>query len=828
MTVLFHHFKTSFRYLSRHLTFTSLNVLSLALGMAASLLIYQYVSYHKGFDNFHENAQQIYRVITHWNPQQTPNDHRATSVYWSGPGVSEALPEVVNYTQLAPLSTFISESWVKRENTSLGGLNMYLADSNFFQIFNFKSLDGDPQQMLKDKFSIILTESNSKKLFGEDNPVGQLVELKPSGNFMESPYGKASFKVTGIVQDPPANSHLQFDALISKNSIWDFNSGSMYWHWDYLYTYLKVRPGTDPQVLGKKISDLRLSLFGEEFGVWNDQIAFELQALSTIHTNNDLRGELSPSSDAEALFLLSLIMLCILGSAYVNYLNLVTAKILGQKKETGLRKILGSSKRQLIAQLLIESLILNVLALGLATLLVQLSIPLLESLFDFVWPVSFAAHFSGSMILKIALVVICGIILSALYPALVMLSFKPREVLKRTSTGARKGSNHWMMRKAMIVFQFGFCIAFVLLTVVLQRQLSHMKNHDLGFNANQLMVVPAYGLDGQEGLQRFKNRALASPGIQTVSWSSAVPGSEINLLGLKHRMIENNMPVSELKIVSVDQEFFETLEIDLLAGEVFDKKRSTDSFAVMLNEEAARLMGWENALAGLGKTIALSDGSVKRKVTGIVKNYHQLSLRRSFEPLIFVPAWEWNRTWMDWSILIKLSSNEGFAGIQHAMQELEKSWQETARGMPFHYFFLDDYFNRQYQEERSFSSLFVFFSSFSIFIALLGLFGMVAHTTLQRTKEIGIRKILGATVRHILALISREFAVLLLIANVLVLPICWLLMQDWLTQYAFATELNMWLFFVPAMAIVALSLSIVVVKSLGVARANPVDSIRHE
>ena len=829
MTVLFHHFKTSFRYLTRHLTFTSLNVLSLALGMAASLLIYQYVSYHKSFDNFHTEADRTYRVITHWNPRHTPNDHRATSVHWSGPGVKEALPEVVNFTQITPLSVFTGESWVKSESTTLSELDLFLADTNFFNVFSFVSSDGEVEQMLKDKFSIVLTESNRRKLFGDDNPIGQLVQLKSNGNFLESPYGESTFRVTGVVQDPPPESHLQFDALLSRNSFWAFTSGSIYWHWDYLYTYLQLSPEADPKALGKKISDLRVDLFEDELGIWNDEIQFELQPLTSIHTNNTLRGELSPSSDAEALFLLSLIMFCILGSAYINYLNLVTAKVIGQKKETGLRKVLGSSRWQLVTQLLIESLILNVLAFGLAILLVWLSTPLMESLFGFILPVSFAAHFSGTIILKIALLILSGIILSALYPAFMMLSFKPRNVLKGMTTGSRKGGSQWVLRKAMIIFQFGFCIAFILLTLVLQRQLRHMKNHDLGFNANQLVVVPASSLQTHEQFQIFKNSALSSPDILSVSWSSSTPGNEINLLGLKHRMIEKNIPISELKIVSVEQDFFKTLEIGLLAGEVFDQNRSTDSLAVMLNEEAARLMGWEDPLSMIGKYIELSGGSGKRRVTGIVKNYHQLSLKRSFEPLIFVPAWEWNRTWMDWSIIIKLSSKEGIASMQNNLQELEKSWHETtAADIPFHYFFLDEYFDQQYQEELSFSSLFVFFSGFSIFIALLGLFGMVAHTTLQRTREIGIRKILGATVSHILALISREFLVLLLIANGIVLPICWMVMQDWLSRYAFAAELNLWLFFIPAVAIVVLSLSIVIAKSLGVARANPAESIRHE
>ncbi|MEM1136059.1 MAG: ABC transporter permease [Bacteroidota bacterium] len=831
--MLQNHFKSSSRYLAKHKSFTVINVLGLAAGMAAAMLIFQYVSYEKSFDAFHKHAENIYRINTVWNPGKMKDDKRATSLIWSGQGVKDAFPEVDNFTQLTPLSVYIGKTWLSHHDKKLSGFNIYLADSNFFDVFTYDILEGNPTTCLKEPFSIVLTKSVSQRLFKDENPVGRIVSLNADNHFKHSSFDKGNFKVTGIINDPPQNSHLQFDMLISKNSSWEFNSGSIYWHWDHLYTYLSLRQNADPVALGNKISKLRESLFSAEFGIWNDQINFELQSIRNIHLDNTLIGEPTTTVDGNALLLLVIILYCILGSAYINFINLATVKAIERKRETGVRKIMGSSKIQLCIQLFMESAILNFLAFGLAIIIMWLSIPFLEKLFGFSWPVSFSASFSGNTLLYAVIAIGAGILLSSIYPAFILTSFKPVEALKGNSVAGMKGGSTWLLRKALIIFQFGSCIAFAVITFVSQSQLYHMKNHDLGFNLNQVLVIPGYGLKELKSYELFKTKVLSFPKISSVAYASAVPGNEINLLGLKHRLFEDGNPSGEIKIISIDQDFFETMQVKLLEGRVFHPARKTDKQTVILNEAAAKMMGWSDLDKKsfekiIGKNIELEDGSGEREVIGIVSDYHQLSLRKSVEPLIFVPAWNWDRSWIDRNFLIKLDDIAGMGEFQATLTKVEETWKETTQDLPFQYYMLDESFERQYHAETSFSILFTFFSFFSIFISCLGLLGLVAYTVVQRTKEIGIRKVLGATLQNILMLLSREFIALLFIANVIVMPVVWFILRSWLDQYAFRVELSVRFFLIPCLAVVFLLLFIVVIRSFRVAAANPINSLKNE
>jgi putative ABC transport system permease protein len=825
--LLRNYFKISYRHLTKNKTFAAINSIGLAIGMASALLIYEYVSFEKSFDSFHARADQIYRVTTVWNEKTTSGDHRATTVPWSGPGVKEAFPEVLDYARFAPIDEFTGYNAVSYNNHKISEQSIFLADPGFLRMFSFPLVKGNRDKALNDPNSIVLTASIARKYFGNEDPIGKLIFLDTHGNLAEN-----NFKVTGVIQDPPKNSHLQFDFLLSFNVVWEgLSSGSTYWHWDYTYCYLLVQPKANVEALGKKISALREKMFSAEMGDWNDVIDFKLQPLKDIHLYSSLKGEMQVNSDGRSLYFLVIIGMCIILSAYINYVNMSSVKAIERKTEIGIRKVVGSSKMQLTVQLLIESLVLNIFAVAMAVIIFRLSIPVIEQLFSIQWPAWNFSFFTSDFMLYSGGIIAAGIILSALYPAFVLVSFKPALVLKGKGTmPARSGS--WTFRKLLIVLQFVFCIFFTIGTYALYRQVRFMKNHDLGMNMERVLAIRGYGFQSFADYENFHARVAAKSFVNSVGASSSAPGDEIIQLSLKPKVRVANRPatpMSQVKLIIVDQDFFETLHIEMLAGRNFSRTIATDGTSVVVNEAAARLLGYEDERSIIDELLA-GIQEKEARIIGVIKNYHQRSLKDDIEPTVFVPNWTWDKTfgWNKRYFFVRLNPVNDLDEYQRHISELEKSWKVVNPDKPFHYFFLDNYFDQQYQADTTFSALFLFFAAFAIFIACLGLFGLVAYTTLQRTKEIGIRKVLGASVNNVLVLLSGDFIKQIVIATCIALPLLIWGLRHWLQQYAFQIPLSGWLFLPPLVLIFTIALLTVVLKSLKVATANPVDSLKYE
>ncbi len=826
VTLLLNYFKISYRYLAKHKTFAVVNILGLSLGMAASFLIYEYVRFEKSFDAFHENAPNIYRITTEWNSKLTPDDKRATTVPWSGPNVKEAFPEVVAYSRFASLSPMTGDNSVRFNDKNISEINIFLADPGFLKIFSFPLLQGNAASALSNPHQVIITKSIAEKYFQNENPVGKSLVIDTHGNLSGNDY-----LITGVIENPPATSHLTFDFLISYSSMWEgLNNGSTYWHWDNTYCYVLLRPDANVQSLENKISDLRVKQFGNEFGDWKDEINFKLQPLKEIHLYSSLKGEIAINGDGRSVNFLIIVGIFILLSAYINYINLSTSKALERRTEIGVRKVVGSTKIQLTIQLLVESVVINCFAIVLAIIIAKVSQPILENLFNIQWPALTLAWITPELLLIMLCVIIAGILLSAFYPAFVVASFKPVEVLKGSKPMNIGMGNRWTLRQSLTVMQFIFCIGFSITTYALYEQLQFMKSHDLGMNMEKVVVVRSYGFQSHENFQNFKTRLSSSSLINSVASSSAAPGDEINMLGLKPKVrIGDDAELKELKVISVSEDFFRTLQIDFLAGRNFDASSKTENDAVILNEAAARLLAHDDPKEILKQSLHnLTDK--ESRIVGVIKNYHQRSLKNGYEPIVFVPNWVeahnlgWNKNYY----FVRLNPTSNISDIQGAIGEMETAWKYSSSEHPFHYFFLDNYFDSHYKAESTFSSLFLFFSCFAIFISCLGLFGWVAYATLQRTKEIGIRKVLGASVQNILMLLSKEFVKLVLIAAVVTIPLLILGMQNWLEAYAFRIQLTPWLFVLPLLLIFCLAIVTVILKSLKVAISNPVDSIRYE
>ncbi len=823
------YFMISYRQLIKSKTFTTINILGLSIGIAAALLIYEYTSYEKSFDGFHTNLKNIYRVTTVWNKDVTPDDKRATTVPWSGPGAKDAFSEIQDFARFAPLSTFIGETWVIYQNRKFAEEKIFFTDPGFLKMFSFAWIAGDKGSALSNPFSIVLTQSSAKRYFKNENPVGKILTINTHGNLPQS-----EFEVTGVIADPPVHSHIQFDFLVSYNSIWPgLDNGSTYWHWDYTYCYLLLNDQADAKILEQKISALRVKQFKDKFGVWNDAIDFKLQPLKDIHLFSALKGELTINGDGLSVYFLLIIGVCILFCAYVNYVNLATVKAVERKTEIGIRKIVGSTKWQLTSQLLVESALLNMIAVLLGIVIFFMCQPLLMN-FTEIRAFNLSSIFLTTETLGWAgAILTAGIFLSSVYPVVMLSSFKPAQVLK----GSKLVSNSTGidLRKCLIVVQFVFCIGFTVGTYALYQQLQYMKNVDMGMDIKQILVVKGFGAQPYSSYENFKTKLEAFPSIKTVGTSSSAPSEEITNLSLRARVSvkdDKSIIEKELKVMTVDGDFFKTLDVKFLSGRNFDQSILSDKDAVIVNEAAAKLLGYQDPQEAANENLTwgrsvMGEGKQSR-IIGVIQNYHQLSLKNAHEPLAFIPnisnEWQWNKRYY----FIRFEDHSTKAGFQTVMSNVEKSWKSAVKDEPFNYFFLDQYFNRQYKSDTSFNLLFILFSIVAIVIACLGLFGLVAYTTLQRTKEIGIRKVLGASVRNILTLLSEDFIRLMVIATVLSVPLIVWGLHHWLNQYAFRIELTPWLFALPISMVFLIALLTVVLKSMKVAVTNPVDSLRYE
>lgn len=788
---------------------TIIAIAGLALGIAATWIIIDYVGVEKSYDTFHTRHERIYRVTTAWNSTETPGDVRATTIQWSGPGVKSLFPEVENFTRVMPISTMTGDNAVQYGETTLSGPDIILADPGFLTLFSFPLIAGDINTALSLPRSVVISESVAKKYFANEDPIGKALRINTHDNLNGN-----DFKITGVIVDAPANSHFNYDFIISYSSMWEsLNNGSTYWHWDNTYCYLLLQPDADPANLGRKMSTERVKLFGSEMDGWTDKIDFHLQPLSDIHLYSSLKGEIGINGNGRYLYFLLILGGCILLCACINYINLSVAKAIRRQTEIGIRKVTGSSRMQLLTQLGMETLMIVLMAVVFAFIAVRLAVPLLKQMFNITW----VSSWSSVNVLMIAGVLFIMLIISMIYPASVISSVKPAEVLKATRV---PGSRGWSMRRYLIVTQFFFCIVFAIGTWILYSQLNFIRRHDPGFNREQVVAVKSYGFQKHADYKRFREALINREGIVAVGKSSAAPGDEVIELALRPKIsLEGTNDRHETKMVLIDGSFFDVLDIRILAGRTFNESIPTDRQSIVINEATSKLLGFKTPSDALLKPV---DGLIEGPATiiGVVKNYNQRSFKSPYEPIVFMPSWREDYMWNKDYYFVKLN------GVMNG--NIEAEWKKMYPSLPFTYFYLDDHLENQYKADRAFIGLFTVFSGFAVLITLAGLSAVVAIVAAHRTKEIGIRKVFGATLHNILALLSVDFVKLMAISAMLAIPLVVVAGREWLNTFAFRINLGVELFLIPAMILFALVISIVIFRSTKAAVTNPVESLRHE
>lgn len=797
----------AFRQLSKNKVFSIINVLGLALSMVACLLIYKYVSFEKSYDTYHDGAENIFRIYR-IAEDEDPNDGVASVFAGMKPVMDANLPELVKTSRFIDYGK-IYQSFAFTHYASDGSsatFNVpkgYFVDNDALKMLTFTWLEGANSNSLAQPYEIVISESFAKKFFGSDSALGKVLRFKNSGS---------DFKITGVFKDMPANTHIKFDVLCSFNSLpkeWNLETS---FNWGNFYTYIKTVEGVNVESLEKKINDL----FATTEGAWfrEEGVTMKLQDVESIHLNSHHSYELEANGNADTVVFLSIIGIFIMVIAWVNYINLSTSKLVDRAKEVGIRKVMGGYKRQLIAQFLMESVLMNVLALIVSLTLLQLTRSFFEELIGI--PVTFFNQETWQTTMVFAGLFTLGSIVFGLYPALLFSAQKTSIVLRGKSKVNKSGL---VLRRALTVFQYTIAVVLILGTIAVKQQLSYMQNESSGMDIDRTLIVkkPFVDIESREtSKSAFINRVNQLSEVKMVSASSEIPGYEISRM----RWIALG-PGSEdkalyAKDISIDESFIDLYDIQILYGRSFSKGFS-DSASVVLSLSAAQeLLGVEDLGDWINKTIYYE--TLPYRLIGIVNDVSQESLRINSKPHIYT------KVSRDKFYSVKLNTDD----LTTAVDKVQEIFNSSFTTSHFDYFFLDTYFNRQYKADRLFGKIFSFFSILAIVITSLGLFGLSLYNITQRAREVSIRKVLGASIKNILYLLTKEYILLMLVASAIALPIGYYFVEQWLKGFANRMEVTEILFVIPVMLILILTMITVCYQVVKAAYSNPADTLRYE
>jgi len=790
------YFKIAVRSLWKHKAFSFINILGLAVGMTACFLIFLYVRFETSFDNFHSKADRIYRVVSE---VRTPTETLHTGLTTTPVAINmkRDFPEVEEAVRLGRDGLLVRKGDVKFQE-----LNTVLADSSLFKIFDFPMTEGNRNTALKEPMSVILSETAARKYFGNGKAYGQHLLL--TGAAINS-------TVTGIMKDIPRNSQIQADMIVSLSSyqaIYGRPISDSEWTNHNYYTYILLAPHADAMALEAKLPAFQELHHGEEAKKLQMQDYLTLEPLRDVYLKSKLDGFVTGS--ITNVYIFSIIAIFILGIACINFINLTTARSVERAKEVGIRKVVGAVRSQLVGQFIGESIIITMLAFVFAVLLSSVLLPLFNQVAGN--EISENIFSNPSDILGLFLLSLLVGFLAGTYPSIVLSSFKPVVVLKgRFSTGT-KGM---ILRKGLVVFQFAISIILIVGTLVVYAQLSYMRKQDLGFAKDQTMVIFT-NFDKNKDV--FKESLSSISGVLSSTFSSGVPGGDHNSAYTQMQNKKGEMQKTNLDGYFVDFDFIKQYGFKLIAGRPFSKEFGTDSTqAMIINEAAAKMLGYSTAQEAIGRNF--DQWGRHGKVIGVLKDFHYESLQQTIKPFTMrVEPYGFG------TISIKMSS----AKMPETVKAISDKWTQIITNRPFEYNFLDQQFDQKYRAEDKFGNLFFNFAILAIFISCLGLLGLASYSTIQRTREIGVRKVLGASVSNIVNLLSREFIKLVLIAFVIAAPIGLLGMNKWLQDFAYHIHISWWVFVVAGSSALVIAFFTISFQAIKAAVANPVTSLRSE
>jgi putative ABC transport system permease protein len=769
--------------------------MGLAVGMAACFLIFLYITFETSYDNFHSKEDRIYRVVSDVKtPTETINTGLTTSPV--AINMKRDFPEVEDAVRLTKIAMLVRKGEVKFEEQK-----SVLADSTLFNVFDFPLIKGDKNSALKGPMSIVLSETTAKKYFGNTNPMGQQVQL--TGDAINA-------TVTGVMKDLPKNSQIEAEMFISLSSkqVFPYNMSDSEWTNHNHYTYLLLKPNANAKALEAKFDAFQEFHHGADAKRLQMQDYLSLEPLGNVYLKSKRDGFVT--GNINNVYIFSAIAVFILLIACVNFINLTTARSAERAKEVGIRKVVGALRFQLARQFISESIVICFIAFLLSVALAWIALPLFNQLAG--KEISNSIFSNPFHVISLFLLSFFIGLMAGFYPSLVLSSFKPVSVLKgRFSTGTRG----LILRKSLVVFQFTISIILIAGTIIVYRQLNYMRSQSLGFSKEHTVVI---NTNSDKNKDAFKQSLSAIPGVISSTLSSHIPGGGSNGAYSQLENKNGEMQKSNVDLYFVDFNYIRQYDLKLAAGRGFSKDFPTDSTqAMVINEAASKILGYNTPQEAIGRRF--EQWGKKGQIIGVLKNFHYKSLQQDMSPLVM--------RYEPWGlplVSIKLSSNN----LPATLKAIGSKWNEAIPNRPFDYYFLDEFFDRQYRAEDHFGNLFFNFAVLAIFISCLGLLGLSSYSTMQRTKEIGIRKVLGANVAGIVNLLSIDFIKLMLIALVIAAPIAWFGMNKWLQEFAYRIGISWWVFLMAGITAIFIALVTISFQAIKAAIANPVKSLRTE
>ncbi|MBA4850657.1 ABC transporter permease [Emticicia sp. BO119] len=794
----------TWRTLLKHKAISLIMIIGLSLSMAAFMLITRYVFDELSFDEFHQHADRIYRINLHDYKNKVLTNSSAISYHAEGPAIKESIPEVEDFVRLHRAEGMINYRKADGEVVSFQEKNGFYADASFFKVFSFPLIKGYVNQVLQSPQSVVVSASMAKKYFGQEDPIGKVLQLT-------SEWQGGNYIVSGVFADVPDNSHFHFDFIFAIQNLLkndQFVNGG--WYWTNFYTYLLLKPDAKVGTIENSIATVIEKHLGRLWKRYNIHQTMTLQPIREIHLHSLSNSEIEPGGKMEILYVLIVVALLILAIGWLNYINLSTVMGMERGKEVGIRKTLGSEKKQLIGQFLLESFIFNLLAL-----LIGIGLFLMAT--QVITQSDFAILSQPVFYLAIIAVFCLGFVLSGIYPALALSSFKPMMVLKGSLSTSSSGK---VFRKGLVIFQFSASIMLIISTIVINQQMKFMQKQDLGMSIDQKLIIntPKILRTGSftNDVTFFKDRILSNTGVKNVTASSSVPGREIFWTSEYQRFHEAANTFKLCHMVAIDEDFIPAYEMKILAGRNFVKEMILDDNAVIINETAMKAFGFSTPESALNQEIG---DALPKNIVGVIKDFHQESLKSNTKPIVFqhIP---WNSTYLT----LTLQSKD----IKNTLFMVEEIYKNAFPNNAFEYFFLDTYFQQQYEADERLAKLFNWFAGLAIYIACLGLLGLAMFTARSRTKEIGIRKVLGATVGSIAILLSKDFLKPVLWAVLIASPLAWYAIHWWLQGFAYRVPIRWWVFVAGGMTAILIALLTISFHSIKSALMNPVKTLKIE
>ena len=782
-----HHLKVTIRNIIRHKGYAFLNIFGLAAGMACCILIGLWVLDELNYDRFHKNVSSICRVESN----QEFNG-RTLHIYWTphplGPALKAEIPEIVDSTRAQNLRAQL----IRYKDKSFEEYDIWSVDPSFLKIFTFPMIRGNPENALSGTSSLVMTERLATKFFGDENPIGKVINVAQS----------ADFTVTGILKDIPTNSSLQFDVLIPYKYLDSVGRTDDNFTNNQTYTWIQLHSSVSSEEVSAKISGF------VKTKVSRSLMVLELLPLSKVHlyTYSGYEKNLA----VQSVYLFSIIAIFVLIIGCINFMNLSTARSANRAKEVGLRKVVGAFRSQLIRQFFGESLLFALIALGLAVAAVSVVLPAFGNLAG--KEMSWTAAGAGVLVLGLVGIALLTGLVSGSYPALFLASFQPVDTLKGK---LRSGKGNAVFRRTLVVVQFVLSAALIIGTGVVSKQMTFIKNRNLGWNKDQVVAIPIRSYS-RPSLETLKAQLSNTPGIINVAVATQKPSfTSWSSSGFDWEGKDPSLKV-DVTYMEADDGYVDTMGMNIVRGRNLSREFPTDKTeSFLINEEFAKLMGHEDPI---GKSFSFWDQ--KGKIVGVIENFHFQPLRRKIEPLVL----RWSQ--LDWTnfLFLRIAPE----GITETIGTVQGTWEKILPESPFSYQFLDEDFAMMYMSEERTGTLLKIFTAMAILVACLGLFGLVSFAAEQRTKEIGIRKVLGASAQGIVALMCREFLMLIGLANLIAWPAAYFAVNSWLDNFAYRTQIPA-AFFIGALAIsLAIGLMTVIYKAVRAASANPVDALKHE